>query len=139
MRSARLQDRVRNHGPTLGVLMIAVMAVLASCGRSPASSGTQPTASPISESPAAGSIWLAGLEVAPAPDGLDAATAALAGPLGDALVVAPVACYAGLPPAAGDGYLLGVVADSKEGAEAIAAKAEVPVLFVVATTTACAD
>jgi hypothetical protein len=96
------------------------------------------TASPPSVGPS-GAFWLAVLEVAKAPDGLDGATRRLGPVLGGALVVSPAACFASLPPAAGSGYLLGAAAADRATVEELVVSAGLSPRFVVRTRSGCVD
>ncbi len=83
--------------------------------------------------------WFRALQVSETPEALDTATTELASVLGGALVVAPVACFDGLPGVAGTGYLLGAGAESEARAEELAARTQIQPLFVVATHSVCVD
>ena len=86
-----------------------------------------------------GRFWLAVFQVAEEPDQLDALTERLAPVLGGALMVAPAACFTGLPGAAGSGYLLGAAATDRATLDGlVAATGETP-RFVVRTRSGCVD
>jgi hypothetical protein len=120
-----------------GTTTIAVVLSLVACGGSPAPheerSSSDVTAS------VAGEQWLAAIEVAPRADDLDEATERLRGPLGPALVVSPVSCFEGLPDEAGQGYVIGALADSREAAEDAVTDAGDRVAFAAAVTILCTD
>ncbi len=130
-RTERIRDR---GGPQL--LAFAVTIMLAGCG------GERETAdpSPSSSAPPASDVrWLAAIEVAPRADDLDALTLRVRDLLGPALVVSPVSCFEGLPARAGDGYVIGAVADSREEVERLVGDAGEPVLFTASVTILCTD
>lgn len=89
--------------------------------------------------PAASERWLAAVEVAPRADDLDGATERLRDLLGPALVVSPVDCFDGLPTDAGEGYVIGAIADSDNAAELLVVEAGEPVLFTASVTILCSD
>jgi len=116
----------------LAALAVAIIAV-AGCGGGGGGGDPTTTSSPD------GLRWLAAVEVAQRADDLDAATQRLREPLGQALVVSPVDCFQGLPPEAGDGYVIGALAASSEAAEEIVAEAGEPLLFSASVTIVCPD
>ena len=83
---------------------------------------------------------LAAVEVAPRADDLDAVDPSAARALGQALVVSPVDCFEGLPSEAGDGYLIGAVAEHPAAAaERFGPRRGRPVLFTASVTIVCPD
>ncbi len=118
------------------VLVPFVAIVLAGCGseRGPADPApTRPEPSPSDDR------WLGVIEVASRADDLDATTERVRDLLGPALVVSPVSCFEGLPERAGDGYVIGAVAGSREEAELLVEEAGEPVLFTASVTIVCTD
>jgi hypothetical protein len=125
-------------GPLRGsrLLVPFVAIVLAGCGseRGPADPApTRPEPSP------SDGRWLGVIEVASRADDLDATTERVRDLLGPALVVSPVSCFEGLPERAGDGYVIGAVAGSREEAELLVEEAGGPVLFTASVTILCTD
>ena len=114
------------------VAAVALAIAVAACGGE-GGGGTDPTTASTPD----GVRWLAAVEVAQRADDLDAATQRLREPLGDALVVSPVDCFEGLPPEAGQGYVIGALADSSEVAEGLVAEAGEPLLFMASVTIVC--
>jgi hypothetical protein len=113
-----------------------VAIVLAGCAseRGPADPApTRPEPSP------SDARWLGVIEVASRADDLDATTQRVRDLLGPALVVSPVSCFEGLPERAGDGYVIGAVAGSREEAELLVEQAGEPVLFTASVTIVCTD
>jgi hypothetical protein len=146
-------DRPRGSAPAVGVLLCVLAVAAAGCGftgsvpATPSSTPRAPstpagprsvTASPPSVGPS-GTFWLAVLEVAEAPDGLDDDTRRLAPVLGGALVVSPVACFASLPPAAGSGYLLGAAAADRNTLDDLLSAEGLTPRFLVRTRSGCVD
>jgi hypothetical protein len=114
--------------------MVALSLAVALAACSGRGGGGDPTASaPTSD----GARWLVAVEVAARADDLDAATQRLREPLGEALVVSPVDCFEGLPPEAGEGYVIGALAASSEVAEGLVAQAGEPLLFSASVTIVC--
>lgn len=132
----RVRGRLRRLGPA-PQLMLALAIVLTACG---GDRGTvdHPPAAP-SDPSASDARWLAVIEAAPRADDLDALTQRVRDPLGHALVVSPVSCFEGLPEGAGDGYVIGAVAGSREEAELLVEGAGEPVLFTASVTILCTD
>jgi hypothetical protein len=118
--------------------VIAALSLwLPACGADapPGPTGADTAAS----TPGAATAWLAAVEVAPRADDLDPATDRLREVFGGALVVSPTDCFAGLPAEAGEGYLIGAVADTRQDVERLLDDAgEVP-LFVAPVTILCSD
>jgi hypothetical protein len=114
------------------VAAVALAIAVAACGGE-GGGGADPTTASTPD----GVRWLAAVEVAQRADDLDAATQLLREPLGDALVVSPVDCFEGLPPEAGQGYVIGALADSSEVAEGLVAEAGEPLLFMASVTIVC--
>jgi hypothetical protein len=59
------------------------------------------------------SAWIAVFAIADDPSDLDVKTAELVPTLGTAMRASPVQCFRGLPAAAGSGYVLGAVAETR--------------------------
>jgi sirohydrochlorin ferrochelatase len=121
-------------------LVVAASVALASCGSSPG--GPPATTDVVSDggSPSrAAERGLAVVAVAPRADDLDAATARLRDGLGPALVVSPVGCFEGLPSEAGEGYLIGAVAEDPAAAARSVRDAGGSVLFTASVTILCVD
>jgi hypothetical protein len=123
------------------LIALGFALTLASCGEDPGSEQTStPTASSPSPSPSASETrWIAVVDVAPDPSDLDALTQRLLGPLGTALMVAPTDCFEGLPDAAGNGYLIGAVANSRSEVERLVVEAGEQVAFSAHVTIICTD
>ena len=119
------------------VTVVALAIVIASCGGDGGGGGGGDPTTTASSPDAV--RWLAAVEVAPWADDLDAATQRLREPLGEALVVSPVDCFEGLPPEAGQGYVIGALAVSSEAAEGLVAEAGEPLLFIAPVTIVCPD
>jgi len=115
------------------VVALAVAIAVAACGGD-AGGGGDPTAGVSSPD---GGRWLAAVEVASRADDLDAATQRLREPLGEALVVSPVDCFEGLPADAGDGYVIGALAATRQAAEGLVAEAGEQLLFSTSVTIVC--
>jgi len=118
--------------PTFAAVFLAI-AMVACGGRSGGGDPTAPASTPD------GARWLAAVEVASRADDLDAATQRLREPLGEALVVSPVDCFEGMPADAGQGYVIGALAPSKDDAERLVAEAGEAVLFSASVTIVCPD
>ena len=123
------------------LIALCLALTLASCGEDPGPTQTStPTASSPSASPSASEMrWIAVIDVAPDPTDLDPLTQRLLGPLGTALVVAPTDCFEGLPDAAGNGYLIGAVANSRSEVERRVVEAGEQVAFSAHVTITCTD
>lgn len=118
------------------LIALGFALTLASCGEDP---GPRQTSTP-SASPSASEMkWIAVIDVAPDPSDLDALTQRLLGPLGTALMVAPTDCFEGLPDAAGDGYLIGAVANSRSEVERRVVEAGEQVAFSAHVRIICTD
>jgi hypothetical protein len=114
---------------------------LVTCSEDP---GSEQTSSPSAPSPSvsAGASemrWIAVIDVASDPSVLDPLTQRLLDPLGTALMVAPTDCFEGLPAAAGDGYLIGAVGDSRSEVERRVVTAGEQVAFSASVTVVCTD
>jgi hypothetical protein len=121
----------------LTVLIFAL--TLAACADDPGPGQGSPQASP-SASPSASEMrWIAVIDVAPDPSDLDSLTQRLLGPLGTALMVAPTDCFEGLPDAAGNGYIIGAVADSRSEVERRVVEAGEQVAFSANVMILCTD
>ena len=123
------------------LIALGLALTLASCGEDP---GTGQTSTPSAPSPSAspstsGMRWIAVVDVAPDPGDLDALTQRLLDPLGIALMVAPTDCFEGLPDAAGNGYLIGAVGDSRSEVEQRVVDAGEQVAFSAHVTIVCTD
>jgi hypothetical protein len=123
------------------LIAVGFAFTLASCGEDPGPKQTStPTASSPSASPSASEMrWIAVIDVAPDPSDLDPLTQRLLDPLGIALIVAPTDCFEGLPDAAGDGYLIGAVANSRSEVERRVVEAGEQVAFSAHVTMICTD
>jgi len=123
------------------VIALGFALTLASCSEDPGSEQTStPTASSPSASPSASEMrWIAVIDVAPDPSDLDPLTQRLLGPLGSALMVAPTDCFEGLPDAAGNGYLIGAVGNSRSEVERHVVEASEQVAFSAHVTITCTD
>ena len=127
-------------------IAFACALVLAGCGEDPGSrqaSGTfaaTPTVSrPSAPPPAHQERWIAVIDLASDPRDLDPLTQRLLDPLGTALMVAPTECFEGLPDAAGDGYIIGAVGDSRREVERRVVDAGEEVSFSANVTILCTD
>ena len=123
------------------LIALGFALTLASCGED---SGPTQTSTPMASSPSASPSasemkWIAVIDVAPDPSDLDALTQRLLGPLGTALMVAPTDCFEGLPDAAGNGYLIGAVADSRSEVERRVVEAGEQVAFSAHVRIICTD
>jgi hypothetical protein len=123
------------------LIALGLALMLASCGEDP---GPRQTSTPSAASPSASpstseTRWIAVIDVAPDPSDLDALTQRLLEPLGIALMVAPTDCFEGLPEAAGDGYLIGAVGDSRSEVEQRVVDAGEQVAFSAHVTIVCTD
>jgi hypothetical protein len=123
------------------LIALGFALTLTSCGEDP---GLRQTSSPSAASPSASPStsemrWIAVIDVAPDPSDLDALTQRLLGPLGIALMVAPTDCFEGLPDAAGNGYLIGAVGESRSEVEQRVVDAGEKVAFSAAVTIVCTD
>lgn len=123
------------------LIALGVALTLASCGEDPGPRQTStPTASSTAASPGASETrWIAVIDVAPDPSDLDPLTQRLLGSLGSALIVAPTDCFEGLPDAAGNGYLIGAVANSRSEVERRVVEAGEQVVFSANVTIICTD
>lgn len=123
------------------LIALCFALTLASCGEDPGPTQTStPTASSPSASPSASEMrWIAIIDVAPDPTDLDPLTQRLLGPLGTALMVAPTDCFEGLPDAAGNGYLIGAVGNSRSEVERLVVEAGEQVAFSAHVTIICTD
>ncbi|MDP9329120.1 MAG: hypothetical protein M3P11_00500 [Actinomycetota bacterium] len=101
------------------LLPIAVLLVAVGCAKGATTTG-DPTAM-VSTTPGTpgARVWIAVFAVADDPDALDPETTELSPILGSAIRVSPVQCFHGLPPEAGTGYVIGAVADTREGLDAL--------------------
>jgi hypothetical protein len=123
------------------LIALGFALTLASCGEDPGpgQTSTSSVVSP-SASPSTSELrWIAVIDVAPDPSDLDALTQRLLGPLGSALMVAPTDCFEGLPDAAGNGYLIGAVANSRSEVERLVVEAGEQVAFSAHVTIICTD
>lgn len=123
------------------LIALGVALTLASCGEDPGPRQTStPTVSSTAASPSASETrWIAVIDVAPDPSDLDPLTQRLLGSLGSALIVAPADCFEGLPDAAGNGYLIGAVANSRSEVERRVVEAGEQVVFSANVTIICTD
>jgi hypothetical protein len=131
------------RGSAMRAVLIALgfALTLASCGEDPGPGQTAtPTASSPSAPPSASETrWIAVIDVAPDPSDLDPLTQRLLGPLGSTLMVAPTDCFEGLPDVAGNGYLIGAVANSRSEVERRVVEAGERVAFSAHVTITCTD
>jgi hypothetical protein len=136
------------RGPEMRKALIAFgfALMLTGCGDDPeprqasTPSPATPSVSPPSASPSAyQERWIAVIDVAPAPSDLDALTQRLLDPLGTALMVAPTQCFEGLPDAAGNGYIIGAVGDSRSEVEQLVLDAGESVAFSANVKILCTD
>jgi hypothetical protein len=123
------------------LIALGLALTLASCGEDP---GPTQTSTPMASSPSAfpsasEMTWIAVIDVAPNPSDLDPLTQRLLGPLGTALMVAPTDCFEGLPDAAGNGYLIAAVADSRSEVERRVVEAGEQVAFSAHVRIICTD
>jgi hypothetical protein len=123
-------------------VVVSILAALASCTRHGGS--TIDLGSPGAGPPSAGTgsvtKWLGVVRTAADPNDLDADTTAVGAIVGGSIVVSPAACFEGLPARfAGDSYVLGVVAPTKEALDALLTTLGRPVLFEGQITTMCLD
>lgn len=120
---------------------LGFVLTLATCSEDPGAGKTSPpSASSPSVSPSASVMrWIAVIDVASDPSALDPLTQRLLDPLGTALVVAPTDCFGGLPDAAGDGYLIGAVGDSRREVERRIVDAGEDVAFSATVKIFCTD
>lgn len=122
------------------LIALGFALTLASCGDPGPKQTFTPTASSPSASPSASEMrWIAVIDVAPDPSDLDPLTQRLLGPIGTALMVAPTDCFEGLPDAAGNGYLIGAVANSRSEVERRVVEAGEQVAFSARVTIICTD
>jgi hypothetical protein len=132
----RMRGRIRRLAP-VRPLVLALVIVLTACG---GDRGTVDPPPPAPSDPSATDArWLAVIDAAPRADDLDALTQRVRDLLGHALVVSPVSCFKGLPERAGDGYVIGAVAGSREESELLVEGAGEPVLFTASVTIVCTD
>jgi putative VirB-like lipoprotein len=119
---------------------------LAGCGDDPEpqEASSPPAATPSVSRPSATHLayeemWIAVIDVAPDPNDLDPLTQRLLDPLGTALMVAPTQCLEGLPDAAGNGYIIGAVGDSRREVERRVIDAGEDVAFSANVKIFCTD
>jgi len=105
----------------------------------PTTTSSSPHASPSASPNATVERWIAVIEVARDPSDLDGLTRRLLERLGPALVVSPTDCFERLPDAAGDGYLIGAVGDSRAQVERAVQDAGEHVGFSAEVTVVCTD
>ncbi len=127
---------------TSAFMVVSIVLASASCAKHDgstidlSSSGTAPP------SVGTGSVtkWLGVVRVATDPNDLDADTTAVGAIVGGSIVVSPAACFDGLPARfAGDTYVLGVVAPTKEALDVLLTTLGRPILFEGQVTTMCLD
>ncbi len=131
--------RVRS---TSAFVVASIVVALASCANH--GGATIDLGSPSTGPPSAGTgsvtKWLGVVKAAADPNDLDADTTAVGAIIGKSIVVSPAACFDGLPARyAGDSYVLGVVAPTKEALDVLLTKLGRPVLFEGQITTMCLD
>jgi hypothetical protein len=138
------------RGPKMRMVLIAfgLALVLTGCGDDPeprrASSPSATMPSPSSSSPSSPAAayeerWIAVIDVAADPNDLDALTQRMLDPLGAALMVAPTQCFEGLPDAAGNGYVIGAMGDSRREVERRVLEAGEEVAFTANVKIFCTD
>ena len=133
---AIMRGAARAAAPALALTLL--LAACTGATDAPTASGSPPVpASPVTG--ATGTFWLAGLYVAANPGDLDAQTARLAPIAGGALVVAPAACFSGLPPEAGTGYVLGVTAPTRAALRRLVGRTGSSARFAARTSSTCGD
>jgi hypothetical protein len=128
------------------LIAFGLALTLAGCGDDPeplrasTPSAAPPSVSPPSASPPASQErWIAVIDVAPDPSDLDPLTQRLLDPLGTALMVAPAECFEGMPDAAGNGYIIGAVGDSRREVERRVVDAGEEVAFSANVKIVCTD
>lgn len=128
------------------LIVFGLALTLAGCGDDPeprrasSPSTTTPSLSPTSAPPPMyEERWIAVIDVAPDPNDLDALTQRMLDPLGTALMVAPTQCFEGLPDAAGNGYIIGAVGDSRPEVERRVVEAGEEVAFSASVKIVCTD
>ena len=133
------------------LITFGLALMLTGCGDDPeprrASSPSATTPSPSSPSPSSQSPpaaayeerWIAVIDVAADPNDLDALTQRMLDPLGAALMVAPTQCFEGLPDAAGNGYVIGAMGDSRREVERRVLEAGEEVAFSANVKIFCTD
>jgi hypothetical protein len=110
-------------------------------GTTPSSPGSPApsSASVWNGSPARASVWIAVFGVASDPNDLDDDTARLAPLLGTAIRISPAQCFHGLPASAGQGYLIGAIAQTKTELRELVSAARVTPLFEWHVDELCLD
>ena len=123
------------------LIAFGLALTLATCREDPDPGQTSPpSASSPSVSPSASAMkWIAVIDVASDPSALDPLTQRLLDPLGTALMVAPTQCFEGLPDAAGNGYIIGAVGDSRREVERRVVDAGEDVAFSANVKIFCTD
>jgi hypothetical protein len=136
------------RGPEMRKVLIAFgfALALAGCGddpeprQDPSPSPATPSVSrPPATPPGYEERWIAVIDLATDPSDLDLLTQRLLDPLGTALVVAPTECFEGLPEAAGIGYIIGAVGDSRREVERRVVDAGEAVAFSANVKIFCTD
>jgi len=125
------------------LIAVLMLSALVACTKATSSDRLE-VGSPSVGSPGAalGTVteWLGVLRLTADVNDLDAGTHAVKAVVDGSIVVSPVACFEGLPGAyAGKGYLLGVVAPTKESLEELLEEVRRPVLFEGRVRTTCLD
>lgn len=123
------------------LIAFGLALTLVTCREDPDPGQTSPpSASSPSVSPSASAMkWIAVIDVASDPSALDRLTQRLLDPLGTALMVAPTQCFEGLPDAAGNGYIIGAVGDSRREVERRVVDAGEDVAFSANVKIFCTD
>jgi hypothetical protein len=128
--------------PTSAFVVVSIVVALASCtkhGGSTIELGS-PGIDPSSAGTGSVTKWLGVVRAAADPTDLNADTTSVGAIVGGSIVVSPAACFEGLPARfAGDSYVLGVVAPTKEVLDVLLATLGRPVLFEGQITTMCLD
>ena len=132
---------MRMH-PTTAFVALSIAVVLASCTKQEGSTIDLDSPGTAPSSAGTGSVtkWLGVVRAAADPNDLDADTVAVGAIVGGSIVVSPAACFEGLPARfAGDSYVLGVVAPTKQSLDVLLSTLGRPVLFEGQITTMCLD
>ena len=114
------------------VAIVCLTGVLAACRKAEGPTSTFASSSPFE--------WLAGLRTAIDPRELNADTDEVKALVDRAVVASPIICFAGIPRDYADaGYVLGVIAPSRESLDALVHKVGREPLFEVRVRRLCVD